>query len=75
MTAIVQTGSNPVPKRVRDPEMVRVMDPGHGLEGDPKLRGVGRPSLGPYEDPAWVCVRGPLLATQEDGDAQMGPSS
>ena len=49
-------------ERVRDPEMERVMDLGHGLEGDSKLRGVGRPSRGPFEDPAWVCVRGPLFA-------------
>ena len=72
---VVQTDSNHVPERVRDPELERVMDPSHGLEGVPKPGGVGRPSMGPFEDPTWICVRRPLLATQEDGDARMGPSS
>ena len=70
---IVQRSSNPVPKRVKDLEMVRVMDPDHGLEGDPKLGRVGCPSLGLYEDPAWVCVRGPLLATKKMGMLGWGP--
>ena len=49
------------------------MDPSHELESDPKPRGVGQPLRGPFEDPAWVCCRGPLLATQEDGDTWLGP--
>ena len=50
--------------------MERVLDLGHGLEGGLIPSGVGRPPRGPFEDPAWVCYRGPLLATQEvDGNA------
>ena len=68
---IVQTGLNPVPKQVRDPEMVQVMDLGHGLEGDLKRGGVGRPSLGPYEDLAFVFGQ-PLLFGGSFGRGDFG---
>ena len=72
---VVQRGLIHVPEQVKNPEMKQVMDPGHGLEGDLKLGGVGRPPKGPFEDLAWVCFWGPLLAAQEDGDAWIGPFS
>ena len=67
----VQMDSNHVPERVRDQDLKRVMDPGHGLEGDPNPGRVDRPSMGHFEDPTWRS----LLAAQEEGDVRMGPSS
>ena len=59
---VVQKDLVHVPERVRDPGMERFMDSGHGLKGGSTPRGVGWPPRGPFEDPAWVCFRGPLLA-------------